>query len=513
MAETFASHKVMRGGPPMPLGDAVNYFSVSAATPPGTTHPSGATLRIKLDNPRPDTPFMIRSSQLISGRVLIQSPKSLRIPNLSLRVYFESRTLYWNLEPKKQRDNFDQMVMMMTKSQLDTEDEMVPVTRHEVHRGIVPPSNVPLSWGAQIEVQPDQETVLPFSFIVPKKMTITEWSKHPYAPRELCRVERCPPSTLRDSRFGSVQWVVEAIMDLVPDPKSKQDYDTMLRQPTSGQVVTRIAFPFVPSLEDVSALRTEPFFGHDPAKDLYGSRRLSEEELESEKKAVMERVRARGGKWEVYSKGFPTGKSNMWSEVCTSAGATISTNSATLPILLFIKHGGAQKSMKSLFRTAKPVPVYLHRALVILSRVTSTRGGKEIKPHVNEVTVRQQEFLFDSQTSGSSAPTGRAILYEDVEPVEVDLTLDLQSEALYGNQQSIPARHLSPSFRTPNFQHEFLLTILLSFAGDKTDRSPVRFTVQVLPAAGEDGNQLPPFEEVATDVLPPAFAEGGGTSN
>jgi hypothetical protein len=212
-------------------------------------------------------------------------------------------------------DNFDQMVSLMTRDQLDTEDDLVSVTRHEVHRGIVPPSNFTLSWGARIDVQPGQELALPFSFIVPKKMTVTEWSKNPYAPRELCHVERSPPSTLRDSRFGSVQWVVEAIMDLVPDAKVKQDHDTMLRQPTSGQVVTRIVFPFVPSLEDVSLLRSEPFFGQDPGKDLYGSRRLSEEEAESGKKAVMERIREHGGKWEIYAKGFPTGKSNMWSEV------------------------------------------------------------------------------------------------------------------------------------------------------------------------------------------------------
>ncbi|CEL54244.1 hypothetical protein RSOLAG1IB_06892 [Rhizoctonia solani AG-1 IB] len=492
-SETSVSHKQARRGPPLPLGDAVDYFSVSAATPPGATHPSGTILRIKLENPHPDAPF--RSSQLINGRVLVHSSKALQIPNLSLRVYFESRTLYWNLEPKRQMDNFDQMVSLMTRSQLDTEDDLVSVTRHEVHRGIVPPSNVTLSWGARID------------------MTVTEWSKNPYAPRELCHVERSPPSTLRDSRFGSVQWVVEAIMDLVPDAKVKQDHDTMLRQPTNGQVVTRIAFPFVPSLEDVSLLRSEPFFGQDPGKDLYGSRRLSEEEAESGKKAVMERIREHGGKWEIYAKGFPTGKSNMWSEVCVPAGATIFTSSRTLPIILFLKHGGAQRSLKSLFGTVKPKPVYLRRAVVALLRVTSTRGGKEIKPHVNNVTVRQQEFLFDSQSSSSSTPGGLAILHGDAESAKVDLSLDLLPESQSGNRPSIPASLLTPSFRTPNIQHEFLLTVLLSFVGDETERNPVRFTVQILPAADEDGSQLPRFEEVVGGgVPPPAFSESAGNS-
>ncbi|CAE6432716.1 unnamed protein product [Rhizoctonia solani] len=480
MMETFVTHKAMRREPPMPLGDTVDYFSVSAATPPGATHPSGISLRIKLDNPHPDSPF--RSSQLVHGRIHIQSPKSVHIPHLSLRVYFESRTLYWSLEVINPENKFSQtMSMIKNPSALSYEN----VTRHEVHRGVVPGSNLTLSWDAPIEVQADQELVLPFSFIIPRRMNITEWSDNPYAPRDLCPVERCPPSTLRDSRFGSVQWIVEAIMDLAPNPAPQKDPDTLLRQPTDDQVVTRIAFPFVPSLEDVSPLRDEPYFGQDMSKDTFGSRRLSDEELESGKKQVMERVRARGGKWEVYVKGFPVGK-------------------------IFVKHTGMQSSFKSLFRATKPKPVHLRRALVSLLRTTTTRGGKEIRPHTKNTPVRIQEFLFDEQSS-SSAP-GLAISYEDTDAVQLDLTFDLQSDTPSGNHPSIPAKLCTPSFRTPNFQHEFLLTVSLSFVEDEIERFVGRFPVQFVPAAEGDGNQLPAFEEAVGGDAPPTFDESVGTS-
>ncbi|ELU40309.1 hypothetical protein AG1IA_05660 [Rhizoctonia solani AG-1 IA] len=477
--------------------NTVNYFSVSAATPPGATHSSGISLRIKFDNSHSDTPF--RSNQLINGQVIINSTKSFQIPSLSLRVYFESRTLYWSLEAQGTENKFGQTISGIKNPIALNYDNVI---RHEVHRGVIPMSSITLSRSSQIELEAGQNIFLPFSFIIPGKMVITEHSENPYAPRDLCAVERCPPSTLRDSRFGSVQWVAEAIIDLVPSPTPKQDADTLLRQSTDDQVVARVAFPFVPSPEDINPLRNEPFFGQDPEKDLFGSRRLSDEELESEKKAAMGQMKARGGKWEVYVKAIPIGKSNLWSE-----GAIISTDSLKLPIVLFLKHTGVQSSLKSLFRSTKPKPVHLRRALVTLLRVTSTRGGKEIRPHVENTVVRQQEFLFDSQ-SGSSMSAGLAIFHEDREPVEVDLTLDLQSEVSSGNHSSIPVKLLTPSFRTPNFQHEFLVTVLISFGEDEVERFPARFAVQVVPPTDVDENQLPSFEyAVGSDMLPPPFDE------
>ncbi|CAE7065499.1 unnamed protein product [Rhizoctonia solani] len=495
----FISYKALRREPPTPLGE-VNYFSVSAATPPGATHTSGTSLRLKLDNPNPDSPF--RSSQLINGRVHIQSSKALQSPKLSVRVYFESRTLFWSLELKDGEHKFDQTMSMIKNSSALTYEN---VMRHEVHRGVVP---VTMSDIEQIE--PDCELVLPFSFIVPRKMVVTEWRDHPSAPRDLCAVERCPPSTLRDSRYGSVQWIVEAVLDIAPSPTRNQDPDTLLRQSTDEQVVSRIAFPFMPSAQDVVPLLDEPFFGQDMRKDAFGSKRLSEEEIESGKKAVMERVRTRGGRWEAHVKQFPAGKSTMWSELYTPVGALVSTDTATLPLILFLKHTGAQSSLKSLFRAAKPKPVHLRRALVTLLRTISTRGGKETRPHVRNTPVREQEFLFDSESSSSSSCPGLAISYEDPNPVELDLTLDLQSDLPSGNHPCIPIHLCTPSFRTPNFQHEYLLTVSVWFVEDEIDRFVSRFPVQILPAAEEDGNQLPAFEEAVGGDAPPTFDESVG---
>ncbi|CAE6396210.1 unnamed protein product [Rhizoctonia solani] len=495
----FVGYKARRREPPMPLGDTVNYFSVSAATPPGATHPSGTSLRVKLDNPDADHPF--RSSQLVNGRIHIQSPgKAFRIHNLSLRVYFESRTLYWSLELQSPENKFDQtMSMIKNPSTLDYENVM----RHEVHRGVVPPSNVTLSWdNTPIEIQPEHEHVLTFSFIVPRTIRITEWSDHPSAPRDLVHNDRFPPPTLRDSRFGSVQWVVEAIADLAPNPHPNQDPDTMLRLSTEDQVVSRIAFPFVPSAQDVSSLWDEPFFGQDMRKDTFGSRKLSENEVESGKKAVTERVRARGGKWDVYVKGFPAGKNTVWSELYTPAGSVVPIDSPTLPILVYLKHTGAQSSLKSLFRASKPKPAHLRRALVTLLRTSSTRGGKETRPHMKNTPVCQQEFLFDTESSSSSP--GLGISYEDADPVELDLTLDLQSGPN-------PVKLCTPSFRTPNFQHEFLLTVSLLFVEDDIERFVGRFPVQLVPAQ-DDGNQLPAFEEAVGGDAPPTFEESVGRS-
>ncbi|CAE6502877.1 unnamed protein product [Rhizoctonia solani] len=409
----FITTKALRREPPMPLGDTVDYFSVSAATPPGATHPSNTSLRLKLDNPHPDSPF--RSSQLVNGRVHIQSPQSVQT-HLSLRVYFESRTLYWSLELQSPENKFDQtMSVIKSPSALDYANVM----RHEVHRGVVPASHVTLSWDDRVEVQPDQERVLPFSFIVPKRMSVTEWNENPYAPRDLCPVERSPPATLRDSRYGSVQWVVEVTMDLVPNPTSKQDPDTLLRQSTDDQVVTRIAFPFVPSLEDVSPLRDEPFFGQDASKDSFGSKRLSEEELESGKKAVMERVRARGGKWEVHVKGFPAGKSTMWSELHVPAGALVSTDASTFPIILFLKHTGAQSSLKSLFQF--PIILFLKHTGAQSSLKSLFRAAKPKPVHVRHEIERfvgrfPAPVVPASERDGNQLPTFEDAVGGDAPP-------------------------------------------------------------------------------------------------
>lgn len=221
---------------------------------------------------------------------------------LSLRVYFESRTLFWSLEQITANNKVKQRLDKAKSSFAQGYDN---VMRHEVHRGLVPAESFTLSWSTDAPLPnvpgSDSEAVYPFSFMVPRRTRVNEYTELERAPRDLCSIERCPPPTFRDARDGSVQWVAEAI--LTSDPAEAPEVDeAMLRLPTQGTVVTRLVFPVTPALEDVGVLREEPFFGDNPAEDPFGSRRLAEVEQESAKKATLNRVRSRGGQWETYVK-------------------------------------------------------------------------------------------------------------------------------------------------------------------------------------------------------------------
>ncbi|KAL5640209.1 hypothetical protein ACGC1H_007477 [Rhizoctonia solani] len=494
------AYNPMRAGPPQLLGPGATYFPVSAATPLALTadaHPSGCSIRIKLDNPHPNNPF--RTSNLITGQLKIYAKpdvKRLVVPRLSLRVFFESRTLFNGLRPKQSDGLHQRIQKVKSTAAQDYENVMM----HEVHRGVVPSGDVSLSWDPQsqldVALEPANEhgeVSLPFSFIIPPKMSATEFNKCSGAPRNLCPVKRCPPSTLRDSPVGSVQWVVEAVMNLVSNAQGEKD-EMMLLQPTDQQVLTRLVFPVMPAPEDVTSLRNEPFFGSDMENQLFGSNRLSETNVDSRKKVI----EARGGKWEVYVKEIAVfEKYNVWSEVYVNAGAQLSTNAPTFPLVLFLKHTGTRaSSLPSFLRSSKSKTIHLVRAMVTLRCRTSTRGGKEISAHVRNVVIRQHELRFDSDstTPGFVIPSG------DAAPLEIDLTFDVQSQKEMdlssGKQFSVPARNLTPSFRAPNIEHEYHMMISLIFEGDKAERIATQFPVQVVPSNAE--GQLVPFQ----DTLP-----------
>lgn len=263
-------------------------------------------MRIKLSNPHPDQPF--RTGELVQGQVHVYSrlgalsehlkPSS----RLSLRVYFESRTLFWNLEQITATSKAGQA---LNKAKSSFAQEFDNVMRHEVHRGLVPANSFTLSWPIDAPLPKfsgsDSETVYSFSFVMPHRIRVHEYNEFERAPRDMCSLERCPPPTFRDARDGSVQWVAEAVLSWDPVETPEQD-DAMLRLPTNGSVLTRLVFPVAPALEDVGVLREEPFFGDDPAVDSFGSRRLADVEQESGKKATLNRVRSRGGQWETYVK-------------------------------------------------------------------------------------------------------------------------------------------------------------------------------------------------------------------
>ncbi|CUA67417.1 hypothetical protein RSOLAG22IIIB_03061 [Rhizoctonia solani] len=471
-----------RAGPPQPLGPGATHFPVSAATPlslAADIHPSGYSIRVQLDNSRPNNTF--RTSEVITGQLKIFAKpdvKRLVVPRLSLKVFFESRTLFAGVQPKQSGALGQKLQKMKSAAAQDYENVMM----HESQL------DTALEQGGNYS-----EVSLPFSFTIPRKMTVTEYNKYGGAPRKLCPVLRYPPPTLRDSSVGSVQWVVEAVIDLVPNAEGKKD-EMMLLQPTDQQVLTRLVFPVMPSPEDVTPLRTEPFFGNDMERESFGSRRLKESEVDSKKKALV----ARGGKWEAYVKEIAVfEKYNVWSEVYVNDGAQISTNAPVFPLILFLKHTGVRaSSLPSFLRSSKPKAIHLVRAKVTLRCTTSTRGGKEIAAHVRNVVIRTHELRFDS----SSATPGVVIPSGDAPPLEVDLTFDVQSQEEMnlglGKQFTTPARNLTPSFRTPNIEHEYHMIVSLLFKGDETERIATQFGVQVVPSDAE--SQLAPFQ----DALP-----------
>ncbi|KAF8753879.1 hypothetical protein RHS01_06611 [Rhizoctonia solani] len=455
----------LRVGPIQPLGSGANYFPVSAATPialDAETHPSGYAIRIKLENTHPDLPF--RTSEQINGQLKIYSKlgmKQLTASRLSLRVYFESRTLFMGLRPKQSGALNQRMQNMKSAAAQDYDNVM----GYEVHRGVIPSENLILSWDpkAQLDavLEPGNghsEVSIPFSFTIPQKMAITEFNKYSGAPRNLCPVRRHPPPTLRDSPVGSIQWIVEAVMDLAPNVQREQD-EMMFLKPTD-------------------------------------QRRIHGEGAGTKK--VME---AKGGKWEAYVKEIAVlEKYHVRSEVYVNSGSRLSTDAPVLPLVLFLKHTGTRASaLPSFLRSSKPKTMHLTHATITVRCTTSTRGGKEVVAHVRNVMVRRHELRFDAD-SGSSKP-GIAIPSGDAAPLEIDLTFDVQSQEEMNlsatKQFSVPARNFTPSFRTPNIEHEYHIMVYLKFAGDEVQRIATQFPVQVV--LGSIENQLPPYQDVAPE--------------
>lgn len=254
-------------------------FPFTAATPialDDDVHESGLCLRVKLRNPNPSHPF--RTGQLIDGDVHIfgrpdlsgskpsLSP-ALDISRLSIRIYYESRTTFWQLCPTQaDRQGKTPIIQRIEK-----------VLRHEVHRGVVPPPLSTSSWPLDKSFTiPFKETLLgrphaalPFSFTLPPKMNVTETNNH----NGLCSFERCPPPSFRSESDASVEWVVEGIMTLAgADGESPRIDERMTCVSTKDVVVSRLVFPVLPARLDVGSLRDEPFFGEDLAADLLGAR-------------------------------------------------------------------------------------------------------------------------------------------------------------------------------------------------------------------------------------------------
>ncbi|KAJ1301014.1 hypothetical protein OPQ81_003437 [Rhizoctonia solani] len=465
-------------------------FPVTAATPvvlDEDTHESGFCIRIKIRNPHPEQPF--RTGESVEGHVHIfgqpdepgskpNSSPALDLHRLSLRIYFESRTTFWHLDPTNpDRQGKSPIIQRVEK-----------ILRHEVHRGVVPLNTIATSWpmGTPVTI-PFTETLLGrphaalgFSFTIPRKMAITETNKFDGAPRGLCSFERCPPPSFRDSE-GSVEWVAEAIMTLVGGDGPRVD-ERMLHVSTSNAAITRLVFPVLPAELDVGALRDEPFFGDDLGVDLLGKHtRASQPDYALTDGVELSNLAKL--RWDCYSRVFNLTHGHLVeSQVYVPCGAIVSQNSASFAMRLSLKLQGAPTCNQLFGKFRKGRPVIAKRLRIRLQRSISSRGGLEIKPHTSVILVRECHLDLDE-------PESRAkfrVMPSDngVDLLNVTVPFDLQTDGRYSEetaQPMTPVSALVPSFRAPNLQLEYILTIAIYFVGDSREYGAAQFPLQITP--------------------------------
>ncbi|EUC61227.1 hypothetical protein RSOL_389400 [Rhizoctonia solani AG-3 Rhs1AP] len=472
-----------------PVG-LVKSFPVTAATPvvlDEDLHESGFCIRIKIRNPHPEQPF--RTGESVEGHVHIfgrpdvpgskpNSSPALVLHRLSLRIYFESRTTFWHLNPTNpDRQGKSSIIQRVEK-----------ILRHEVHRGVVPLNTIAASWSMDQSVTiPFTEILLGrphatlgFSFTIPRKMVITETNSFDGAPRGLCSFERCPPPSFREPE-GSVEWVAEAIMILANGGPPRVD-ERMLHVSTSNVAITRLVFPVLPTGTDAGALRDEPFFGNDLGVDPLGSRSRAvrpdyafTEGVELSNLAEMP--------LEYYSKVWNLNHSHLIeSQVYVPSEAIVYQDSAFLTMRLSLKLQDTPSRNQLFGKFRKSRPVVAKRLCIRLQRSILTRGGKEIKPHTSVVLVRACHLDLDEpeirvESRGACSDIG-------VDLLNVTVPFDLQNDGKYLKetaQPMMPVSALVPSFRTPNIQLEYILTISVFFVGDSREHEAARFPLQIKP--------------------------------
>ncbi|CAE6433555.1 unnamed protein product [Rhizoctonia solani] len=478
----------------------VKPFPVTVATPvvlDGDLHESGFCVRVKIRNPHPEQPF--RTGESVEGHVHIfgrpdvpgSKPNlfpALVLHRLSLRIYFESRTTFWHLNPTNpDRRGKSSLIQRVEK-----------ILRHEVHRGVVPLNTIATSWPMDQSVTiPFTEILLGrphaalgFSFTIPRKMAITETNNFDGAPRGLCSFERCPPPSFREPE-GSVEWVAEAIMILASGGSPVVD-ERMLHVSTSDTAITRLVFPVLPMGLDVGALRDEPFFGDDLGVDLPGS--LSRPvRFDYAFTEGIELSNLAKPPLDCYSRVWNLSPNHLVeSEIHVPSGAVIHQHSAFLTMRLLLRLQNAPNPNQLLRTFRKSRPIVAKRLRIRLQRSTSTRGGQEIKPHTSVVLVR--ESYLDLHQAGSRVESREALSSESgVNIFNITVPFDLQNDGRCSKetaQPMMPVSALVPSFRTPNIQLEYILTVSVFFIGDSREYETARFPLQIKPesATRTDGS-------------------------
>ncbi|KAF8592896.1 hypothetical protein BDV93DRAFT_567206 [Ceratobasidium sp. AG-I] len=205
---------------------------------------------------------------------------------------------------------------------------------------------------------------------------------------------------LRRSEMHETGVHAEAALTLNPPEPPEQD-EAMLRLATPGTVATRLAFPVTPMLTDVGVLREELLFGDDLAVDSFRSRRLSRVKQELGKKAIPNE----------YALGVPSGRlvRPFW---CTVLNILTKSGAHFVPSTC----DGELQSDIILVLLAQVKSIFAECASVSLYLTTSTRGSKEVKPHVTKylacptanVPLGETSLFSTSASNGGLLPNGFA---------------------------------------------------------------------------------------------------------
>jgi hypothetical protein len=251
-----------------------------------------------------------RSGEVIEGNVIITRPPAsadgkpiptVKVESLKLQAYFESRNLFWHFDVAQPKTGVEKVKSKIKPGMMQKFESTVG---HEVHRGFVRDEDIEMSFRnsgdmvLRFDELGEDSVSLPFAFTIPSRMTVTEWNKqYPNAPRDLCPVERSPPPSYPDSPIASVQWVVEAVLELDKSTEVEVD-DRMFKQPNPSVVVTRIVFPFLPKDSDAQDLSTVPYFGRDLSEDMFKAAIVWEGDASEVKRLPPGRT----GTWRTYEK-------------------------------------------------------------------------------------------------------------------------------------------------------------------------------------------------------------------
>lgn len=329
------------------------------------------------------------------------------------------------------------------------------------------------------------------------------------------------PSTAASlSQFGLLSstptlLVHRVLFPFEPADQHAQDLYSSWRPDVSGAWAAAVArYNHIP-LDEIADLTPVPpgsivpSFGRDVRDEALGGSNIGPTRVMKGKLVELEGGRL---KWSSYEKRMPVknvfGRTVGWTRTETSLPlpAMITRHARTLELLLHVSFDipGAREA-------AKVKPVFFHSVLITLSRRTITRGGREDRPHFLIEELRREEVAL-----ANDAGTGPLRLAPR-EGRDLRIRFDLQSTGavLVNNlpREQVPVRDLGLSFRTPNLEHEYVLSATLSpvsgpsfylfrcpvqiLAGDY-DEVPVfeeasRYALHIIP---QDHDEVPSFEEV-----------------